>query len=164
MDIVKPTVANEDLNSKIAFYGDICEPEVWEEILLDVEKNGKFDFSICTHVLEDVTNPHYVCRMLSKISKYGFIAVPSKFAELKRREGAWKGYLHHRWVFNIENKSVMAYPKLSGIDHAVFLDLIPTNNVEHVEEIQIVWIDDVKIGKYKDGIIDNETWVGLLND
>ena len=164
VDIVKPTEANQGLNSKISFYGDICEPEIWEEILLDVEKNGKFDFSICTHVLEDVVNPHYVCRMLGKISKHGYITTPSKFAELKRREDEWRGYFHHRWIFNIENKGVMAYPKLNALEYIIALNLIDTSNIEHIEELQIVWTDDIKIGKNNNGIIDQDVWNGLLND
>jgi hypothetical protein len=164
VDIVKPTDANQSLNSKISFYGDICEPEIWEEILLDVEKNGKFDFSICTHVLEDVVNPHYVCRMLGKISKRGYITTPSKYAELTRREGAWKGYYHHRWIFNIEQKEIMAYPKLNAIDHAVFLDILNTTDIDHIEEMQVVWVDEIKLGKYNNGIIDIDVWNGLLND
>ena len=51
------------------------------ELLNYVEKNKKFDFSICSHTLEDIFNPIDLINLLQKISTKGFIAIPSKFDE-----------------------------------------------------------------------------------
>jgi hypothetical protein len=36
------------------FYGDINEDTVWNDVNKHILENGKFDFCICTHTLEDV--------------------------------------------------------------------------------------------------------------
>jgi len=55
------------------FCGDINNINVWYDVLDYVSKNGKFDFCICTHTLEDIMNPVYVCEQIQKISKEGCI-------------------------------------------------------------------------------------------
>ena len=42
--------------NKLHFLGNLNYFEVWENILDYVNENGKFDFSICTHTLEDISN------------------------------------------------------------------------------------------------------------
>jgi hypothetical protein len=57
-------------NSNVShFKCDITHPDSWNDILLYVEKNGKFDFCICTHTLEDIINPVYVAEQIQKIAK-----------------------------------------------------------------------------------------------
>ena len=55
-----------------SFTCDITNPNDWNEIFEYVHKNGKFDFCICTHTLEDIMNPVFVCEQICKISKKGF--------------------------------------------------------------------------------------------
>ena len=78
------------------FKCDITHPDSWNNILNYVEINGKFDFCICTHTLEDIINPVYVTEQICKISTEGYISFPSKFRELSRFEGN-KNY--HQYVF-----------------------------------------------------------------
>lgn len=107
-----------DIPSHIThFQCDITHPDQWKDILAYVEKHGKFDFSICTHTLEDIMNPGFVCEQLSKISKEGYIAVPSKYIELTRMEGPYRGYIHHRWIFVVRNQEFIGYPKLNVIEY-----------------------------------------------
>jgi hypothetical protein len=87
---------------KIVFTGDICQPAIWDEIY----DYGKFDFSICTHVLEDVRDPLFVAQGLMKISKAGFISMPNKHTELSNIESPFfLGYCHHRWIYSIQDSS-----------------------------------------------------------
>lgn len=84
-------------SSKEVFSGDINEADVWKEI-----SRHRWDFSICTHTLEDIRSPHFVLRKLMEISKAGFIAVPNKHTELHSiRSHCYVGYSHHRWIFTI---------------------------------------------------------------
>ena len=66
------------------FQFNICDHDSWSEILEYVKENGKFDFVICSHTLEDLSNPLLVTQQLNKIAKSGYIAIPSKFIELSR--------------------------------------------------------------------------------
>jgi hypothetical protein len=113
-----------DINSwgnsdgKHAFIGTLTDYELWSSILDYVRKNGKFDFCICTHTLEDISNPQMVCSMMPKIANGGFVAFPSKFVELGRFSGSpYLGWNHHRWIFNKEEDRLVAYPKLSFLEH-----------------------------------------------
>jgi hypothetical protein len=60
---------------------NIQNKNTWSELLDYVEQNGKFDYSICSHTLEDVITPTELLDLLPKISKRGYIAIPSKFDE-----------------------------------------------------------------------------------
>jgi hypothetical protein len=122
------------------FVGNINFPDVWREVLEDVASNGKYDFAVCTHTLEDICNPAFVVQMLSKISNQGFIAVPSKFQELSRGvENSWRGYMHHRWIFNQEGDAVIAYPKLNFVEFLGPLDNVAAMSSAANAELQWWW-------------------------
>ena len=63
------------------------------------------DFLYCRHVIEDIYNPFFLCREMSRVAKAGYIETPSPFAEYCRGmngmlipEGSfWRGYIHHRY-------------------------------------------------------------------
>ena len=91
-----------DTNKRL-FCGDICEPGVWNEI---EQACGQYDFSICTHVLEDVRDPLFVARGLMQISKAGFVSMPSKHTEFMNIESRmFLGYCHHRWIYTVRDDS-----------------------------------------------------------
>lgn len=97
-----PTEAGDE---KTVYVGNICTDEVWEKIERHTAWEGKFDFSICTHVLEDVRDPFFVARRLAKISKAGFVSVPTKHSELSNVESRfYLGYCHHRWIFTVQGE------------------------------------------------------------
>jgi len=62
------------------------------------------DFVICSHVLEDIRDPLWVCREMVRVGKRGYIEVPSRLAETCR---GWEhpriaGLSHHRWLIDID--------------------------------------------------------------
>lgn len=104
---------------------DIDDPREWESILKDVEENGKFDFVICSHVLEDINNPKIACEMINKIGKAGFISMPSKYSEMcifeyKNSGLPYKGFHHHRWIYQIKNNVLIGYPKMNCYEYVPF--------------------------------------------
>ena len=48
---------------------DICSRELWPY------GDDTFDFSICSHTLEDIKDPLWVCKELTRISKAGYIPI-----------------------------------------------------------------------------------------
>jgi hypothetical protein len=121
-DHVTHVVDFKKIDGYINFTGNICEELVWDEIS---NTNINFDFSICTHTLEDILNPHFVSKKLQKHSDGGFIAVPSKWVELSHNGPLWKGWLHHRWLFDVIDDTLVLVPKLpylEYIDTSVFKD------------------------------------------
>ncbi len=65
------------------------------------------DFAICSHTLEDVRDPLWVCHELVRVAKAGYIEVPSRIWESCRgMERGIAGLSHHRWLIEIEDNSV----------------------------------------------------------
>ena len=88
-----------EVTDKRIFVGNICRPEVWEEIR---DSGEPFDFSICTHVLEDIRDPFFVARQLASISRAGYVSVPTKHSEMANVESRhYLGYCHHRWIYTV---------------------------------------------------------------
>jgi hypothetical protein len=61
------------------------------------------DFVTCSHVLEDVRDPLWVCSEMIRVSKRGYIEVPSRVAESCRGvEPNQVGWSHHRWLVDLQ--------------------------------------------------------------
>jgi hypothetical protein len=83
------------------FSGDMNDSGVWDQIKA---AGPKFDFSICTHTLEDIRNPVFVLQQIASVSKSGYISMPSKHTEFSNHQSNfWNGSAHHRWVFSIKS-------------------------------------------------------------
>jgi hypothetical protein len=77
---------------------DICDREPWPF------EDGRFDFTVCSHTLEDVRDPLYVCGELIRVSKAGYIEVPSRLEEQSYGfQGPWAGWGHHRWLVDLDD-------------------------------------------------------------
>jgi len=65
--------------------------------------DGEIDFAICSHTLEDIRDPLWVCSELTRVAKAGYIEVPSRLEEQSLGvQGPWAGWSHHRWLIEIE--------------------------------------------------------------
>ena len=152
----KKEYIDEDLH---IFVADITNPNQWSEILSFVEKNGKFDFCICCHTLEDIMNPGFVCEQISKISKEGYIATPSKHNELSIFEAYYlvknkynpetiicyghKGYMHHRWIFAINNNTLIGFPKIGYLETSKIFDIIASTE-QNIADLSFFWKDNIE--------------------
>ncbi len=60
----------------------------------------QFDFVICSHTLEDLRDPLWVCSELMRVGKRGYVEVPSREWETCRGAEHPKlaGLSHHRWL------------------------------------------------------------------
>ncbi|HEV3075632.1 MAG TPA: methyltransferase domain-containing protein [Thermoanaerobaculia bacterium] len=74
------------------------------------------DFVICSHTLEDVRDPLWVCSEMIRIAKAGYLEVPSRVAESSRGiEPGQAGWSHHRWLIETspgEVRFLMKYHKI----------------------------------------------------
>lgn len=75
-----------------------------------------FDFVFCSHTLEDIRDPIWVCSEMKRIAKRGYIEFPSPKYELSRGvegfEGrGFVGNAHHRWVIFVEKNKVQFLQK-----------------------------------------------------
>lgn len=71
----------------------------------------EFDFVFCSHTLEDIADPFWVCMEMQRIGKRGYIEVPSREAEFTSGiAGKWRvnknyfaGCYHHRWFIEAKD-------------------------------------------------------------
>lgn len=80
---------------------DICSRGPWPFA------DKQFDFVFCSHVLEDIRDPIWVCSEMIRVSKAGYIEIPSRLYETTfgLETKGLAGATHHRWVIDVhENK------------------------------------------------------------
>ena len=76
---------------------DICDREPFP--FADEE----FDFVICSHTLEDIRDPIWVCSEMARIARAGYVETPSLLEELSYGfQGPLAGWGHHRWLVEID--------------------------------------------------------------
>jgi len=115
----KITLEQESPNVEL-FCFDVEHYEEWKVLEDYCEKNGLFDFVICSHILEDLNAPFVCCKKINEIGKAGYISVPTRYAEMVRFEQCYpknypirgyKGYHHHRWMYRLHHSQLLGYPK-----------------------------------------------------
>ena len=75
---------------------DICDRDPWPFA------DDRFDFAVCSHTLEDVRDPVWVCSELSRVAKAGYVEVPSRREEQAYGiQGPWVGWGHHHWLVDV---------------------------------------------------------------
>jgi hypothetical protein len=80
---------------------DICDHEPWPF------EDGQFDFAICSHTLEDVRDPVWVCRELMRVARAGYIETPSRLEEQAYGvQGPWVGWGHHHWLVDATDDGI----------------------------------------------------------
>jgi hypothetical protein len=93
---------------------DICDHEPYPF------ENDFFDFAVCTFTLEDLRDPIWVCREMSRIAKAGYIEVPSLLDELmwlnpEVSGGEWVGHSHHLWLCWLEEGELVFLKKAHSL-------------------------------------------------
>jgi hypothetical protein len=79
---------------------DICAKEPYPF------RDKELDFVVCSHTLEDIRDPLWVCSEMIRIAKAGYIEVPSRLWETCRGlERGIAGLSHHRWLIDIDTEA-----------------------------------------------------------
>lgn len=115
---------------------DFCDREPWPF------GTNRFDFAVCSHTLEDVRDPVWVCREMARVARAGYIEVPSRIEEQARGiHGPWVGWSHHRWLVDISPGRVEFVFK-SAVLQGVPALTIPAELAAHLtpeERVQTLW-------------------------
>lgn len=101
---------------------DICDRRPWPF------EDDQFDFSICVTTLEDIRDPLWVCSELSRVSKAGYVEVPTIEAELifnVEGDGPWLGHEHHRWFCDLDAEGLVFTHKIHSVHHDWTLRVLP---------------------------------------
>lgn len=148
--------------STYKFIGNIDEPEIWEKVKAHVKQNGKWDYAICTHTLEDINNAPYAIKQIEQIAKAGLIIVPSKYRELSRFSGNFRGYIHHRWIFDIRNGEILALPKINYIEDEYFNKA--ETELPNKEELIIEWENTIPCSTWNSSQVNDEQLKQIYKD
>ncbi|WP_422930848.1 class I SAM-dependent methyltransferase [Singulisphaera sp. PoT] len=90
---------------------DICDREPWPF------PDKFFDYCTCSHTLEDIRDPIWVCSEMVRVAKRGYIEFPSILFEMTRgrEDGVPVGLCHHRWLIDVTGNEVTFMPKMHYI-------------------------------------------------
>lgn len=152
VDAVADKFAPSDIGDVEFFEVDLLERATWVPILEKVERDGKFSFSVCSHVLEDLESFLPAVEFLEAVSESGIVMVPSKHREMSRFEGAYLGYIHHRWIFDAEDGGkFVAYPKIVLLEH-MDASKVASNDPEKFE-LRAWWSGKIDVRRANDGYL-----------
>jgi hypothetical protein len=86
---------------------DICDRRPWPFA------DQQFDFAVCSHTLEDLRDPLWVCAELIRVSRRGYIEIPSREWETCRgvERPDLAGLSHHRWLVEVAGNGLTFLPK-----------------------------------------------------
>jgi hypothetical protein len=115
---------------------DVCDREPYPFA------DKSVDFVICSHTLEDVRDPIWVCSEMRRIARAGYIETPSRAAESSR---GWEspniaGLTHHRWLVEIEGDRITFAHKPHAI-HRHWRYALPASYFRALtEEQRVTWL------------------------
>lgn len=120
-------------------------------------KNKEFDFVLCTHTLEDLSNPFLVINEMSRVAKRGFIITPSFGSELVFSHfnltdwltGARRvpGLAHHKWLFYLNKNVMFIIPKNYPL---LYTHEFRITKWRGEEEFEYDWEGEIKYKELKD--------------
>ena len=119
---------------------DICDRDPWPF------EDRQFDFAICSHTLEDVRDPVWVCGELNRVAKAGYVEVPSRLEEQSWgvHGHPFVGWAHHRWLVDVAGDRIEFVFKPHGI-HTRPAEFFPGGFWERLSEeerVETLWWEE----------------------
>ncbi len=118
---------------------DLCDHKPWPIA------DKSFDFATCSHLLEDVRDPIWICSEMQRIAKAGYIETPSRVVEQSKgvENPRHAGYYHHRWLVSKVGERRLEFRHkphvLHSVNQAIVTHLPPTRRIR--QDHAIVWLD-----------------------
>ena len=104
-------------NRKQCYYPEIAErfsEKTWLQIDLCARKKWpfkkkQFDFVFCSHTLEDLRDPIWVCSEMVRVGRAGYIECPSREVDSIKGliDEAFVGFPHHRWLVELQGNELV---------------------------------------------------------
>ncbi len=120
------------------FTGDLNSESTWRPLLDHVARHGRFSYALCDHVIQRMTDPDLLLRMLPLVAEAGFLSAPGRYTEVSRPEGPYRGVMDHRWILDQFNGQLTLAPKLGLLEYmaleneSAFADYVAS-------EYQVTW-------------------------
>ncbi len=128
--------ARERFGAQTWVQRDICDRQPWPFA------DRQFDFAVCSHTLEDVRDPVWVCAELQRVARAGYIEVPSRLEEQSWGvHGPWVGWSHHRWLCDVRGETIDFVFK-SAVVHGRSSDHFPpgfASTLTDQQRVQQLW-------------------------
>jgi hypothetical protein len=104
-------------------------------------RDKEIDYVICSHTLEDIRDPLWVCSEMIRVAKRGYVEVPSRVWETCRgSERGVVGLSHHRWLIDITGNRIDFLMKFHGI-HGNWKYSFPARYLRGLsEERKVQWL------------------------
>jgi SAM-dependent methyltransferase len=67
-------------------------------------EDDSFDFVICSHTLEDIRDPIFLCSELVRVGRAGYVETPSVQGIESR---SYAGHSHHRWLVSADGQALV---------------------------------------------------------
>jgi len=133
----------EVLQIKTWIQMDICDRTSWPF------PDKYFDYAICSHTLEDIRDPIWVCSEMSRVAKRGYIECPSRAIEqsVGIESPLYAGYYHHRWLVDVEKGGLSFRIKphnIAAFNECVVSNLMPGQCIApQCARLSLEWADKV---------------------
>jgi hypothetical protein len=117
---------------------DFCDREPWPFA------DDQFAFAVCSHTLEDVRDPVFVCAELTRVARAGYLEVPSRLEEQSWGViGPYVGWSHHRWLVDVgpDRIEFVAKPHVLHANPEFFLPAGVVATLSPEERIQSLFWD-----------------------
>ena len=118
---------------------DVCDHKPWPY------PDQFFDYCVCSHLLEDVRDPIWVCSEINRVARAGYLETPSRVLEqtLGIENPRHAGFYHHRWLVTMLPQGVIQFRHkphtLHGLNAAIVTRVGAFTKLNPVHEIQ--WME-----------------------
>ena len=113
-------------------------------------KDKEFDFVIASHILEHVEDPFHFCKELSRISKKGYIEVPTPLWDNLMDGPTFVKYGHKWWVtFDDDENKIIINKKINIVKNILSIKEHNKHMMFFRDSIltQLYWEDSIPIEK-----------------
>lgn len=119
-------------------------------IPMDVDKDlylndtDDFIYGYARHVFEDLQNPDFAFREMTRVCQNGYIETPSPLIECLKNVDcfhnvSYRGYVHHRYIIWTEKGILHMLPKFPILEHLQFPPFLEDHWIQIANDFPLFW-------------------------